>query len=383
VFNQNTRSNLKCQHRTSLRVNKYIGCISLSPCYKLLLAHSSKFFENLNGKTVDGVMITSASHRKVPRASTLPQSLPNRSSSSRSLGKKKQSARALHGTRVGLDLAPAKQKQKQNVPNMASAGNSAQKEQLIWNRKIFLGRQRELKELDDAMTANYRAVLLQGSGKTALWNEWKARHANGLFVAGKFDFLQSTSQPYLAIQQALEEIGVKLLSSAALDKHVVEDIATCLCTTASAVRLLVPSLHEFSKRNELPFELHFLPGKKLPKKERNASSYWMQRNVTNWLALGIVSFLTTVCKHMPLVVCIRDIQWADAASITLLESILKKNLPNLLMVITYKDSKETQINSFNSLELKVVINRLNKDTLTNTMQLYNWSQPGLRVWMKL
>ena len=165
-----------------------------------------------------------------------------------------------------------------------------------------------------------------GVGKTALIRELHepAARAQGLFVSGKFDQL-SGDAPYRALTQALRQLVQRLLAEPAPQlAQRRQRLTRALGDNASTVAALIPELALLLGAGPLP------PPSPLPPAEAN-----------NRLRLAFQNFIASqaTAEH-PLIVFLDDLQWADAASLQLLESMLSSPaLQHLLLVGAYRDNE--------------------------------------------
>ena len=166
-----------------------------------------------------------------------------------------------------------------------------------------------------------------GVGKTTLIRELHepAARAQGLFVSGKFEQL-SGDAPYRALTQALRQLVQRALAEPAPQlarrRH---RVASALGDNVSTVAALIPELAALlGAAGPLP------PPSPLPPAEAN-----------NRLRLAFQNFIASQASaEQPLVLFLDDLQWADAASLQLLESMLSSPaLRHLLLVGAYRDNE--------------------------------------------
>jgi predicted ATPase/signal transduction histidine kinase len=206
-------------------------------------------------------------------------------------------------------------------------------EQFAVPRRLY-GRDAERAQLDAAFerTCQGPARLLlvagyAGVGKTALIGELAepAARAGGLFVSGKFDQLQGDA-PYRALAQALRQLVQRLLAEpAARLAERRQRAASALGDNASAVVALIPELAALLGTGDaLP------PPAPLPPTEAD-----------HRLKLAFQHFIASQAgADHPLIVFLDDLQWADSASLRLLESMLgNPALGHLLLVGAYRDNE--------------------------------------------
>ena len=166
-----------------------------------------------------------------------------------------------------------------------------------------------------------------GVGKTTLIRELHepAARAQGLFVSGKFEQL-SGDAPYRALTQALRQLVQRLLAEPAPQlARRRERLTRALGDNVPAVAALIPELAALlGVARPLP------PPSPLPPAEAN-----------NRLRLAFQNFIASQASaEQPLVLFLDDLQWADSASLQLLESMLSSPaLRHLLLVGAYRDNE--------------------------------------------
>jgi predicted ATPase/signal transduction histidine kinase len=166
-----------------------------------------------------------------------------------------------------------------------------------------------------------------GAGKTALVREVgeAAAREQALFVSGKFDQL-SVDVPYLAVLQALRELVHRLLAEPEpLLAQRRDRIVQALGERVSNVAVLLP---------ELALLLDAAQPLPLPEPAPPAEA-------ANRLRLALESFIASQASAgQPLIVFLDDLQWADVASLSLIESMLASSaLRHVLVVGAYRDSE--------------------------------------------
>lgn len=195
------------------------------------------------------------------------------------------------------------------------------------------GRESELSALHEAFerarSGPARLLLVTGAagvGKTTLLRRLQepVARAGGHFVSGKFDQL-ARDVPYRALIEALSQRLQRLLGepahALALKRQRLQD---ALGESAAAVAALVP---ELALVLDTPEALPALP----PAETRNRLTLAFQ---------NFVASLATAAD--PLVVLLDDLQWADDASLQLLQSMLASPAPHhLLLVAAYRDGEVT------------------------------------------
>ena len=160
-----------------------------------------------------------------------------------------------------------------------------------------------------------------GIGKSALVHEVHKPVAarRGYFVGGKFDQFKR-NVPYSAINQALGELIRQILTES--ESRIAVWSAKLQKALGSNAQLMIEAIPE----------LEYLIGKQPPVPAmggaRNTYSYVMQSFVN----------VFTKAEH-PLVLFLDDLQWADAASLKLIDVLMRgTDEPSLLMVGAYRDN---------------------------------------------
>lgn len=160
-----------------------------------------------------------------------------------------------------------------------------------------------------------------GIGKTVLVREIHKpiTQRRGYFVAGKFDSLQSA--PYAAVLAAFRELARQLLSES--DSRLAEwrdRLTAALGSSGQAIIDLIP-------------ELEWVVGPQPAMPELNPAE------AENRFYRIVRNFVRVFCQpEHPLVVFLDDLQWADAGSLKLLESLMADEaIAHLLLIGAYRD----------------------------------------------
>jgi len=168
-------------------------------------------------------------------------------------------------------------------------------------------------------------VLLSGDvgmGKSALAQDLQkpVMRNHGFFIAGRFDSVQQ-NQPYSAIIQALRELILQLLTETAtqIDTWRQKLLAT-LGGNAQVLIQVIP-------------EMEMILGKQPPISELGAIE------TQNRFNMVFIRFIQVVAQPShPLVIFLDDLQWADTASLKLIEAMITdQNISALLLIGGYRD----------------------------------------------
>ena len=191
------------------------------------------------------------------------------------------------------------------------------------SQKLF-GREKDIERLliaFESVAAGNREVIFitgySGIGKSALINEIQKPIASrqGLFLSGKFEELQRNI-PYSAFIQAFKKLIDEILSAPAdvLDswKKILTD---ALQTNGSVVINVIP-------------ELELIIGKQ---PMADALSPAESQNRFNQSFRNFV--LAFIADKRPLVLSLDDLQWADGASVSLIQNLAKTEDAQYLMLI--------------------------------------------------
>lgn len=197
-------------------------------------------------------------------------------------------------------------------------------------QKLY-GREQELAELAssfDRVCGGAAELLLiagyAGVGKSALVNEIHKgiSQRRGLFIAGKFD-QRSRSLPYEAVAHAFRALAAQILAEPA---DVLASWKAALTTALGSIgQVIVDLIPEFGIILGPQAPVVSLP----PVEAQNR------------FTLAFQSFLGVVATEAhPLVLFLDDLQWADAASLKLLETLFSyRTSRHLLVVGAYRDNE--------------------------------------------
>ncbi|MEG4911987.1 AAA family ATPase [Microcoleus sp. B7-D4] len=170
---------------------------------------------------------------------------------------------------------------------------------------------------------------LSGIGKTAVVNEVHKPIARqgGYFIKGKYDQFQRNI-PFSAFVQAFRQLMGKLLSES--EAHLQTWKTKILTAVGESGQVLI----------EVIPELERIIGAQNPALELSGSA---AQNRFNLLMQKFVQVFTTA-SH-PLVIFLDDLQWADSASLKLLQ-LLMENTGHLLVLGAYRDNEVSPVHPF-------------------------------------
>ncbi|MEC4803945.1 MAG: AAA family ATPase [Jaaginema sp. PMC 1079.18] len=163
-----------------------------------------------------------------------------------------------------------------------------------------------------------------GIGKTAVVNEVHKPivRQHGYFIKGKFDQLQRNI-PFSAFVQAFRDLMSQLLSESDAQLQTWHSkILEALGENGQVIIKVIP-------------ELERIIGQQPPAPELSGAAV---QNRFNLLFQKFISVFTT--KEHPLVIFLDDLQWADSASLSLIQVLMgESQLSHLLLIGAYRDNE--------------------------------------------
>ncbi len=195
-----------------------------------------------------------------------------------------------------------------------------------------------------------------GIGKTAVVNEVHKPIARqgGYFIKGKYDQFQRNI-PFSAFVQAFRELMGQLLSESDAQLHTWKTlILTAVGESGQVLIEVIP-------------ELERIIGAQSPALELSGSG---AQNRFNLLMQKFVQVFTTA-EH-PLVIFLDDLQWADSASLKLLQ-LLMEDTGHLLVLGAYRDNEVSPVHPF----MLAVDEIVKSGAVVNTITLQPLSQKDL------
>ncbi|MCB1191127.1 MAG: AAA family ATPase [Leptospiraceae bacterium] len=231
-------------------------------------------------------------------------------------------------------------------------------EQLIIPEKLY-GREREIEALKNTLAkVNVPPVELllvsgySGIGKSSLIREMYNFLPKGLgyFCSGKFDQYQQNI-PYNAFSYAFSDFFSQILTEKPEKLQNWKDrLREAIKDNGTAINEVIP-------------ELKLLCG---PFKEISRMDSAESQNRFKYI---FIQFIKAVCNpDMPLILFLDDLQWADSASLKLLELIYKeKELCGLIIIGAYRDNEVSPIHPL----IKTISSLRENKTLITEIQLGN------------
>jgi PAS domain S-box-containing protein len=205
----------------------------------------------------------------------------------------------------------------------------------VRNPSRLYGRETELdllnQALEDVRQGEHRSVVVTGRagiGKSALVRVMrsKLRLEGGNFVGGKVDQFQR-NLPYAALTQALEVLSAMLREQAEETQPVwMDTVSKLLGEDLVFLHVLVPSLAEWAGQ----------PPAQLPK---GLAATELRARFGKATKVFLQLFTQ---PQTPLVLVLDDLQWADHATLELLEHLMQdRSLRYFMLVLTYRDNEVT------------------------------------------
>lgn len=191
------------------------------------------------------------------------------------------------------------------------------------SQKLY-GREKELEIVVNAfksVTTGESAILLvngaAGVGKTAIFDEVQQSivERNGFFIRGKFDQLMRDTA-YSAISGALQELAQQLLHLP--EKSLLSWKNKLVEALGKNAKILIDLAADFEKVLGVQPELEELT----PQQDLNRFHYTMHE------------FIHTIATaEHPLIIFLDDLQWADNASLNLVEEIMGSELTRYVLIL--------------------------------------------------
>lgn len=230
-------------------------------------------------------------------------------------------------------------------------------DRFIIPEKLY-GREREVQSLlegfDRVASGASELILVagfSGIGKTAVINEIHKpiTRQKGYFIKGKYDQFQRNI-PFSAFVQAFRDLIGQLLSESDHQLHIWQTkISEIVGENGQVLIEVIP-------------ELEYLIGKQAAAPELSGSA---AQNRFNLLLQKFVQVFTS--QEHPLVIFLDDLQWADPASLKLLE-LLMQDARYLLVLGAYRDNEVSSSHPFiltvdEMIKSGVVVNTINLQPL--------------------
>ncbi len=186
-----------------------------------------------------------------------------------------------------------------------------------------------------------------GIGKSSLVNEIQKTvdGKNGYFVSGKFDQFKRTI-PYSAINHALRDLMRQILTES--ESRIATWKNSLLKALGPNAKIVVDAIPELA---------HIIGTQ--PEVVQTGST----QNQYNYVMQNFVGVFTKT-EH-PLVIFLDDLQWADAASLTLIKLLMKDlETPCLLLIGAYRDNEIAVVDP-----LMMTIDEIKKSAIVNTLNV--------------
>ncbi|WGV27668.1 trifunctional serine/threonine-protein kinase/ATP-binding protein/sensor histidine kinase [Halotia branconii] len=248
-----------------------------------------------------------------------------------------------HGLRYDLEVCQNQWQETGNITNF-DLGVKDISNRFVIPEKLY-GRKHEVETLlaaFDRVTSGKTEMILvagfSGIGKTAVVNEIHKPivRQRSYFIKGKFDQFQRDI-PFSALVQAFRDlIGQILSESDAQIQQWKAKVLLALGTQASVITNVIPELEKIIGKQPLVTELYSSAA----------------QNRFNLLFPKFLRVFTT--KEHPLVIFLDDLQWADTASLQLIQLLMSENTSspfvderenivtnhgNLLLIGAYRDNE--------------------------------------------
>ncbi|HLP88743.1 MAG TPA: AAA family ATPase [Nostocaceae cyanobacterium] len=216
-------------------------------------------------------------------------------------------------------------------------GEKDQSDRFLIPEKLY-GRETEVTSLLNAferVSAGNKELMLvsgfSGIGKTAIVNEINKPivRQKGYFISGKYDQFQKNI-PFSALLQAFRSLMKQLLTENTTQlQQWKKIILSALGEQGQVIIEVIPELEKIIGKQPKASQL-----------TGNAS-----QNRFNLLLSKFIQVLAT--QDHPLVIFLDDLQWADAASLKLIQSLMTEiDVQYLLLIVAYRDNEVQPGHSF-------------------------------------
>lgn len=206
----------------------------------------------------------------------------------------------------------------------------------------YLGRNKESKQISEALWGpqQYSLLFVEGSagvGKTSLIKRVLEtdQQKNSFKLYGKFQNHRGNA-PYSAFNQAFASWGQQILILPDEEFDALrENVTSSLQTYITVITAVFPDLEVFFSRK------HIVPPSSQPDSHQIKARFYY----------FLVKFLTSITKrNYEVVIFLDDLQWADKASLELLEELNKTQITGLKFVVTYRQSDNLNYNLSDRIE---------------------------------
>ncbi|WP_333325213.1 AAA family ATPase [Microcoleus sp. Aus8_D1] len=219
-------------------------------------------------------------------------------------------------------------------------------------QKLY-GREREIATILTAFdraseqSAMFLIAGYSGIGKSAIVQELykPITQKRGYFISGKFDQYKRNI-PYSAVVSALRELVKQLLAESELQlQEWRQKLLTALGSNGQVIIDVIP-------------ELESIVGKQPAVPEVGLSESQNRFN------LVFQNFITVFIKpEHPLTVFIDDLQWADGASLKLIELLMNGRTPGLFLIGAYRDNEVSPAHPLNLTIEEIIKNKVSVDRI--------------------
>ncbi|GAA3935384.1 AAA family ATPase [Litoribacillus peritrichatus] len=195
-----------------------------------------------------------------------------------------------------------------------------------------------LNTFENSAAGNFETVIVggySGVGKSALINEIQKPLVakRGLYTQGKYDQFKK-AQPYSAILQALTDIVRQILTKQQNQVDEWADIlikalngeGQCLVEVLPILEALISKQPELEKLNSVETQARF-----------------------NRTCEALVKAFSS--RDHPFILFLDDLQWADLASLNLIDHLIKCQCPYMMLIMAYRDNEVDSHHPFTTLIL--------------------------------
>ncbi len=238
-------------------------------------------------------------------------------------------------------------------------------QQLRFPRR-FYGRDTEIEQLTNAIPAKedpMQSIFVSGyagCGKTALIQSIQKNVLikKGVFISGKFD-QKTNNQAYQALTQAFEPLITRILEDDLSVKTAWKtQLNKAIEPNGQLLVTLIPNIEKLIGKQPPLLEIGIM-------ESQNRFQYTIE------------SFLNTLLsKQSPIILFLDDLQWADPATLTLLNALSSFNCKGFLLIGSYRDNEVSSDHPF----FKIIQNIKTKQQV-KTINLKPLTIDDLNQWL--